>query len=134
MKNIVLTLLLSIIVFADGYKDFAQSMSYETNYESALKRAKAQKKDVMVLMVTNYCPWCSKFEKKTLMDADIDKAIKAKYIPLIINKEEKNFPSFLNVPVVPTIFFIDAVSEKSLYESVGFSNKVDFTNLLNGLK
>lgn len=134
MKNIVLALLLSIGVFAEGYRDFAASMNYETNYESALKKAKEEKKNLMVLMVTNYCPWCSKFEKRTLMDADIDKAIKAKYIPLIINKEEKNFPSYLNVPVVPTTFFIDVASEKSLHESVGFSNKVDFANLLNALK
>jgi len=134
MKKIALTLLLSVFVFADGYRDFAQSMGYETNYESALKKAQSEKKNLMVLMVTNYCPWCSKFEKRTLMDADIDKAIKAKYIPLIINKEEKNFPSFLNVPVVPTTFFIDATDEKPFHESVGFSNKVDFANLLNALK
>jgi hypothetical protein len=109
-------------------------MSYETSYEVALKRAKEQKKNLMVLMVTNYCPWCSKFEKKTLMDADIDRAIKAKYIPLIINKEEKEFPSFLNVPVVPTTFFIEASTEKPFHQSVGFSNKIDFKNLLDALK
>lgn len=134
MRNILLALLLNIVVFADGYRDFATAMSYETNYETALKRAKAENKNLMVLMVTNYCPWCSKFEKRTLMDANIDKTIKAKYIPLIINKDEKNFPPFLNVPVVPTTFFIDPSSEESFHESVGFSNKIDFANLLEALK
>lgn len=134
MKTLLLTLLLGVFVFADGYKEFATAMSYETNYETALKRAKKEKKNLMVLMVTNYCPWCSKFEKRTLMDADIDSAIKTKYIPLIINKAEKNFPPFLNVPIVPTTFFIEASTEKPFYQSVGFSNKVDFKNLLDALQ
>lgn len=134
MKKIVLFLALGVLLLGDGYKEFAQSMQYETNYEKALGRAKAEGKNLMVLMITNYCPWCAKFEKKTLSDAQIDAMVKSNYIPLIINKEEKNFPSFLNAPMVPTTFFVDAKNQKILHESVGFSNKTDFENLLKTLK
>lgn len=133
MKSIALVLLLSIAAFADGYRDFAKSMGYETNYEVAQKKAKAEGKGMMVLMVSNYCPWCIKFEKRTLSDAAVDKALKQRYIPLILNKEEKNFPQYLNSPVVPATYFIDATNEKIIHQSIGFSNKIEFANLLKAL-
>lgn len=67
MKKMVLLIALITTLFAEGYKDFAKEMAYETKYETALQRAKKENKNLMVLMVTNYCPWCSKFEKKLLV-------------------------------------------------------------------
>ena len=128
-----LLLVTMTLAFAEGYKDFAKEMQYETKYEIALAKAKEQKKNLLVLMVTNYCPWCSKFEKKTLSDKSVDTALKAKYVPLIINKEEKNFPNFLQTPIVPALFFVDHKEEKSYYEHVGFMNKADFLHLIGQL-
>ena len=133
MKKILLLLLLNTLIFAQGYKEFAKKMGYETNYEIALQRAKNEKKELFIVMITNYCPWCSKFEKKTLSDSKVHRAIKLKYIPLIINKEEKKFPSYLSTTMVPTVFFVKAHEEKSFHESVGFLNKVDFLHLLEQL-
>lgn len=133
MKKLFLLLFAVTIAFGEGYKDFAKEMQYETKYESALAKAKEQKKNLLVLMVTNYCPWCSKFEKKTLSDKSVDSAIKAKYIPLVINKEEKNFPKYLETSIVPALFFVDYKEEKSYYEHVGFMNKADFLHLIGQL-
>ncbi len=133
MKKLLALLFLCTLVFGADYKEFAKEMGYETDYKTALKRAKKEEKNLMILMVTNYCPWCTKFENRTLSNGEIDALIKSKYIPLIINKEEKNFPSYLNAPVVPTTYFVSAKEEKSFYESVGFSNKVDFLHLLKQL-
>ncbi|MCK9472546.1 thioredoxin family protein [Sulfurimonas sp.] len=134
MKKLVIVMTLSLILFAEGYKEFAKEMAYETDYKTALERAKKEKKNLMVLMITNYCPWCSKFEKKTLMDKNVDDKIKSKYIPLIINRQEENFPKYLYAPVVPVTFFVEPNKEKITHESIGFSNKIDFLNLLNVLE
>ncbi len=134
MKKTVILLLMCTLVFAEGYKEFAKKMSYETEYETALNKAKKEKKNLMVLMITNYCPWCTKFENKTLVDKNVDSAIKSKYIPLIINKEEGNFPKYLDTPIVPTTYFIIPQKEEILHQSVGFSNKIEFLNLLQKLK
>lgn len=134
MKKLLIIIMLSLALFADGYKDFAKEMAYETEYKTALERAKKENKKLMVLMITNYCPWCSKFEKKTLMDKNVDNKIKSNYIPLIINRQEGNFPNYLNAPVVPVTFFIEPNKEEITYESIGFSNKIDFLNLLNVLE
>mgnify|MGYP002712334473 FL=1 len=122
------------LVFSQTYREFAKEMGYETEYKTALQKAKKENKELMVLMVTNYCPWCSKFEKKTLSDKKVDDAVKSKYIPLIINRQEGGFPSYLHTPIVPVTFFVNPQDEKVIHESVGFSNKLDFLNLLEQLK
>ncbi|MCW8896227.1 MAG: thioredoxin family protein [Sulfurimonas sp.] len=134
MKKLLIVMMLSLLLFADGYKEFAKEMAYETDYKTALERAKKENKNLMVLMITNYCPWCSKFEKKTLMNKNIDDKIKSKYIPLIINRQEGNFPKYIYAPVVPVTFFIEPDKEEIIHQSIGFSNKIDFLNLLNALE
>ncbi|MDQ1245143.1 MAG: hypothetical protein QG565_1484 [Campylobacterota bacterium] len=134
MKKIVMFLLMSTIIFAEGFKEFAKEMSYETEYKTALNKAKKEDKKLMVLMISNFCPWCTKFENKTLVDKSVDGAIKSKYIPLIINKEEKNFPTYLTTPIVPTTYFINPHKEEILHQSVGFSNKIELLNLLQKLE
>ncbi len=133
MRKLFLFLVAFTLAFGEGYKDFAKEMHYETKYEIALAKAKEQKRNLLVLIVTNYCPWCSKFEKKTLSDKSVDNALKAKYVPLIINKEEKNFPKYLETSIVPALFFVEYKEEKAYYEHVGFMNKADFLHLISQL-
>lgn len=134
MKKVILLLLMVTLSFAQGYIEFAKEMGYETKYEAALAKAKKEQKNLMILMVTNYCPWCAKFEKNTLSDTEIDSIVKSKYIPLILNKKERNFPQYLNTPIVPTTFFVDPNEEKEYYKQVGFSNEIDFLDLLKEIK
>ena len=126
MIKIVFTLLLLISnAFSNDYKAFASKMNYELNYETALQKAKK------VVMVANFCPWCVKFEKLILEKPKYDKKIKSKYIPVIINREENNFPKFLDTPIVPTIYFIDNESQKINHKVVGYNNKLDFLSLID---
>lgn len=134
MKTLLIILFSVFIASAQGYKEFAKEAGYETDYKTALQKAEEQGKDVMALMVTNYCPWCSKFEKKTLLDKEIQALIKSKYIPVIINKEEGGFPPYLNTPIVPTTYFVNPKEEKSYYERIGFVNKAEFLQLLKQLE
>jgi len=134
VRALLLVLLTVLLSYAQSYREFAKEMGYETNYDIALKKAKEENKGLMVLMVTNYCPWCIKFEKKTLKEKNIDKLVKERYIPLIVNKEEGGFPPYLNTPIVPTTYFIDPKDEKSDYERVGFINKIEFLELLKQLR
>jgi len=130
MSKIILFLMLSIALFADDYKAFAQKMGYETSYEKAFERAEKENKKVFFLMITNYCPWCAKLEKRVLVKAEVDEAIKQNYIPLIINKEEKNFPEKYKAPFTPVIFFVDAKNEEVSYEQVGYLKKSELLHLI----
>jgi thioredoxin-related protein len=120
----------SLALFGADYKVFAEKMRYETSYDKAFERAKKENKKVFFLMITNYCPWCSKLEKRVLVKQEIDKAIKENYVPLIINKEEKNFPSKYKAAFTPVIFFVDAKSEEVSYTQVGYLKKSELLHLI----
>lgn len=131
--------------FADQYKednrlrpgsktqekgDFAAIMGYETDYAVALAKAKKEDKELMLVLVTNYCPWCRKFEANILQKPEVDKAVKAKYIPLILNRDEKKFPEKFTSSFTPVIYFIDAKREESLHKVVGYNNREEFLELI----
>ncbi|QSZ42968.1 thioredoxin fold domain-containing protein [Sulfurimonas aquatica] len=107
--------------------DFASQMRYETNYDEAVRKAKKYHKNIMFVLVSNYCPWCRKFEQKVLMNPKVDKTIQSKYIPLILNKEKDKFPQKFNSSFTPIMNFLDYKTLKSYKNIIGYNNKDEFT-------
>ncbi|BAF72281.1 thioredoxin fold domain-containing protein [Sulfurovum sp. NBC37-1] len=108
------------------HENFAQEMGYETNYRVAMEKAKKAGKPVMAFITTTYCPWCRKMESRILSKARIDAQIKKKYIPLLLNFDEKAFPKALHkITVTPTVYIIDSKTEKILHTFVGYSSRED---------
>jgi thioredoxin-related protein len=130
MKKLVMLLLLSTLIFAKSYKEFAQENGYETDYKVALTKAKGEKKDLMILLITNYCPWCKKFEQRTLSDVAINAKVHNKFIPLIMNREERNFPLQYDSTLVPVVYFVNYKNEKIYEKSIAFKNKDEFSDYL----
>ena len=109
------------------HENFALKMEYETDYETALTRAKKEGKELFIFMSTSYCPWCRKLENRLLIKVDIHKKIKEKYVPLMLNFSKKNFPKQLReIAIVPTLYIVDAKSEKIKHQFVGYSSREDF--------
>lgn len=131
MKILIVSILLLGSLFAKNYKSFAKEMGYELQYDVALKKAQEQKKDILFVMVANFCPWCNKFEKLVLEKKDINAKIHEKYIPLIMNREEKQFPPKYDAEMIPTMYFVDHKSEVIKHKVVGYNNRQDFINLIN---
>lgn len=114
------------------HENFASHMHYETQYSVALGKAKKEGKPLFIFMSTSYCPWCRKIENRMLSKVDIDKKIKAKYVPVMLNYSKKNFPVQLReIALTPTLYIVDSKSEKILHQFVGYSNRDDFLHLLN---
>ena len=130
MNKILLLLSLTALAFGSDYKDFAQKMGYEISYKQALERAKEEDKDVLVLTISNFCPWCSKLEKRVLSKQEIDKAVRAKFIPVILNKEEKNLPQKYAAPIVPTLYLVKPKKEEVYDTQVGYLNKTDMIKFI----
>ncbi len=132
MIKLMFTLLLTFsFALSNDYKGFASKMNYHLDYNSALTIAKKEQKELMVVMVANFCPWCVKFEKLILEKPKYDNKIKSKFIPVILNNEENNFPDFLKTQIVPTIYFIDFKNEIIKDKIVGYNNRVDFLNIID---
>lgn len=61
---------------------------------AAVKKARAENKNVMLQIGGNWCPWCVKLHKLFNSDQKIDSTLKANYIFVLVNysKENKNLP------------------------------------------
>ena len=109
-------------------------MKYETNYETAFNKAKSENKNLMMLVTSQSCPWCRKFERQTLKKEDINDMIQKSYIPLNVDQDLKNYPKNFEVRYVPTVYFIDSKNGKVIVKSVGYKTKKEFLNILGNVK
>ena len=119
-----------ILTAQTDHKQFAKEFGYETDYKKAIEKAKKENKQVMFVMVANFCPWCLKFEKKVLSDKQLDLQIHKKYVPLILNREEKKFPATFETPMIPTVYFVNPKDESIVNKSVGYHNRFNFINII----
>ena len=122
--------LLLVLTFGYGAQidEFAAEVNYSRDYNLALKTAKEQNKLLMLVVVGDYCPWCKKFERKTLNSTLIQNQVKKDFIPLIIDKtkDKGKYPPEFYAKRIPTVFFIDPTTQKHVFESMGYSKKVTF--------
>ena len=83
----------------------------------------------MLVVVTSYCPWCRKLERKSLANPLIDQYIKTHFIPLIVdrNKDADRFPKVFQTPRIPTVFYIDPKNSEAYWETVGYLSKSEFS-------
>ncbi len=111
-------------------ENFASEMKYETNYDEAVKRSKKEQKNIMMVLVSNYCPWCRKFEQRVLLKEEVNAIIQKNYIPLILNREKDPFPKEFDTGFTPIVHFIDHKTQKSYKNVIGYNNKDEFTYIL----
>ena len=128
MQKLLLFILLSLTLFAANVVDFAQKMGFERDYKTALAKANAAGKPLMMVLGADYCPWCRKFEHKTLSAKLIKSELKKRVITLVVDKkfDIKTFPSEFQTQLTPRVFFIDPKTGKSFYQSVGYVKKKEY--------
>lgn len=131
MKQLILVVLVALNLSASDIADFAKKMSYETDYKTAMQKASQSNKEVMLVMVTNYCPWCRKFEKRTLVKEEVNSIVQKKYIPLILNREKGEFPKKFYTKRIPVVMFINPKNEEKIRESLGYKKVKEFVEELN---
>lgn len=110
--------------------DIAEVLGYETNYDAAMTRAKKEHKNVMLVLVSNFCPWCRKFEQQVLRKTDVNALVHEKYVPVLLNKEKDAFPPELNLSFTPIVHFINPASGKSYHRIVGYNEREAFRHWL----
>jgi hypothetical protein len=128
MKTLVILLFSALLLSASDIADFAQKMQYETVYETAKARALKENKPLMMVMVTHYCPWCRKFERRTLEKSSVNTIVQKNFVPLIVNREAKLYPKQFFTPRIPVVFFIDPKKESHFWESIGYKTISEFSS------
>ncbi|MEA3227515.1 MAG: DUF255 domain-containing protein [Campylobacterota bacterium] len=107
----------------------SSELNWNSSYEKALKEAKAQNKDIYMLIVSSDCRWCRKFESTTLQDSEVIKRLEKKYILLEVNKDKDFIDPRFNTKSVPRHYFIRE-DEKIIHNFLGAWNRSDFYSFL----
>jgi len=131
MKALIILTILSTLMFAQTLEEFAAKYHYETDYNVALQKAKKAHKFVFFVMVTNYCPWCRKYEKRTLSDEKVNEEIQKRFIPLILNREKGAFPEQFKTPIVPVTYIVNHRDGSIVKKEMGYKGKKDLLEILN---
>jgi len=128
MKLFLLLLTLFSLSWAAQIDEFASEVSYERDYSKALEKAKEKNKVLMLVLVGDYCPWCKKFERKTLKSKEVREEVEKNFIPIVVDKfkDKGKYPQAFYAPVIPAVYFIDPKTEKPLLETVAYMKKGEF--------
>ncbi len=128
MKILFLIFTLLISLNAAKIDNFAKSASYYRDYNLALANAQKQHKILMLVLVADFCPWCKKFERKSLEDSSIDKLVKENFIPIIVDsyRDKQKYPKKYFTKKLPTVYFIDSNTKKVLNKSELYVKKSHF--------
>ncbi|MFA6189317.1 MAG: thioredoxin family protein [Sulfuricurvum sp.] len=133
MKILITLLTLFSFIYAAQIDEFAAEVNYLRNYEMAIKTAKEQNKPVMLVVVADYCPWCKKFERKTLKDSAVMAKVNENFVSIVIDKykDKGKYPEEFLTPIIPVVFFIEPKKQKVLTKTVAYMKPDEFIKNMN---
>ncbi len=116
--KIVLTLLsmLCSLMAADAAVA-AKLLGYESDYQTAVSKAKQENKMVLMVIVQDPCRYCDRLVKETLSTPCVQRRMKH-FVPLIVDKHS-DYPRQFKPPMIPMSFIVDPVREEVTFEIVG---------------
>jgi len=130
---IISVFLLSGLLWATDAVVAAQKLGVESQYSVALKKAQEQKRMLVMIIVKKHCRWCNKLIDRTLQDRDVKRTLDEEFVTLIIDKDA-DYPKAFRENFFPSMFFIDAKTQKSVYENIGYINAKTLLNDLHEAK
>ena len=108
---------------------FSSELDWDRDYNKALQEAKAEKKDVYMLITSSDCRWCRKFESTTLQEAVVIERLEKQYILLHINRDTDYLPEGFKSKRVPRHYFLTSKG-KIIYSFLGAWDREDFFSFL----
>lgn len=116
LRTVLIFLSLMSLLFGDAY----QSLHYQRDFEAARAQAQKEGKLLMLMVVSDSCPWCKKLSRRTLKKAKIKAYIEKNFIPVLVKRDAPNtFPKSYQTPRIPTIFYINPKGYE-VWTTIGF--------------
>ncbi len=104
-------------------------LGWSDDYEASLKVAKKEHKSLYVLVTSNSCRWCRKFENTTLQDKEVIKKLKEKYVLVHADRDMDDLPEWFKIKRVPRHYFVTNKGEE-IYSFLGYWDSLDFKSYL----
>lgn len=106
-----------------------KAISWESSFEGAMKKARAQGKPVMIDFYTDWCHWCKVLDKDVYTDKGVITE-SSNWISVKVNAEKRtDIARAYNVTGFPTIAFIES-DGKPIDTIPGFAPMPEFLNLM----
>jgi uncharacterized protein YyaL (SSP411 family) len=102
----------------------ASSLHWEPGLQEAFEKARAERKPLMVMVVTRNCRWCKKMKTRTLSDPAVTSRLQ-RFVLVHVDREKVDSSVIPYAKFVPTIYFMTP-QQKILERVVGYFNKDDF--------
>lgn len=100
------------------------------SYDEAIAQAKKEKKKVYMLITSDDCPWCRKFENTTLQEEATIARLHSKYILLHVNRDKDIFPEKFIRKGVPRHYVLSE-NENVIYTFLGYWTHDDFFSFMD---
>ncbi|MBV5321809.1 MAG: DUF255 domain-containing protein [Sulfuricurvum sp.] len=123
MKKLALLVLLMANLFAND-------IAWSDTYEQAQVKAKKESKPMLVIITTEQCRWCRKFEATTLSDEDVISKINTRFVSVHVTRDKSIYPKALGAKMVPMSYFLDE-SGKVIYSMPGYWPVDDYQSILD---
>ena len=125
MKIFVLLSLLTYALFAISVEEAVKTLAAESTMTSAVQKAEKEKKPlILLLVIKDGCHWCEKMVHETLKDKDVLTALD-NTVTLVADINSPLAKKY-KAELTPSTLFIDAKTEKVLYEDVGYEKPGTF--------
>lgn len=106
---------------------------WEGSYAAALKKAKAEKKIVMIDFWADWCHWCFELDKKTYRDADVVKRAQ-ELVAVKVDREGSRAERLLGdeyrVETLPTIAFVSPQGHM-IFRVDGYKDGPEFSRVMD---
>jgi len=108
-----------LLLFWLGTVLLAQGSKWSHDYQKALQKAKKEHKPVYILIVSDTCRWCKKFEEVTLNDPKIKERINKEFVTVILSRDKDEIPKYFKVSPIPRHYFVNCKGN-ILFSSFGY--------------
>jgi len=123
MKFILIVLMLCEMLFG-------AQLSWSFDYSKALQTAKKEHKLVYVLIVSDTCKWCKKFENTTLQNKKIKERVNKEFVRVLLSRDRHFIPQGFKTSPVPRHYFVDE-NGKILYSALGYRDAELFNSFMD---
>lgn len=96
-----------IVILVLGLSLIAGEIQFEHDFKTALQKAKAQNKEVMMIYSATWCPECDYMKEVVFKDRKVIDYIQKHFVVLSLDIQKDTLPDGFDFPGIPVFFFID---------------------------